>query len=54
MKRTPILTIWSLSLAGTLLFANAMNCIFWMSFACFALCSIYIEKHSERLEREEE
>lgn len=53
MKRTPLLTIWAISLAMTILFANKFNVVFWLSFVAFALCSIYIEKNSKRLEREE-
>lgn len=27
---------------------------FWISFAVFVACSLYIEKHKERLEKEED
>ena len=49
MKRTPILTIWALSLI-----ANPDNVWFWISFFIFSCSSIYIEKHSKRLEHEDE
>lgn len=54
MKRTPILTIWSISLTLVILFANTLNAIFWLSFVAFCITSIYIEKHSKRLEKEED
>ena len=53
MKRTPLLTIWAISLAMTILFANELNVIFWLSFVTFALCQVCIEKNQKRLEREE-
>ena len=53
MKRTPILTIWALSFFVMVLFANSFNGIFWLSFIVFCACSVYIEKHSKRLEEEE-
>ena len=52
MKRTPLLGIWAISFALTVLLANEMNIVFWLSFAVFALCSIYMEKHQKRLKRE--
>lgn len=52
MKRTPLLAIWAISFALTILIANEMNIVFWLSFAVFALCSIYMEKHQKRLKRE--
>ena len=52
MKRTPLLAIWVISFALTILLANEMNIVFWLSFAVFALCSIYMEKHQKRLKRE--
>ena len=54
MKRNSILTIWIVSFIMVLLFANIMNGIFWISFAVFVACSLYIEKHKERLEKEED
>ena len=53
MKKTPLLTLWILSFAATVLFANAMNIIFWLSLIVFCICSVYIEKNSKRLEKEE-
>ena len=53
MKRTPLLTIWAISLAMTILFANELNVIFWLSFVAFALCQVYIEKNKKILEREQ-
>lgn len=53
MKRTPLLTLWALSFATTALFANAMNIIFWLSLIVFCICSVYIEKNSKRLKKEE-
>lgn len=52
MRRTPLLAIWAISFALTILLANEMNIVFWLSFTVFALCSIYMEKHSKRLKRE--
>ena len=52
MKRTPILTIWVLSFAMMILFANIMNIVFWLSFVAFASTSVYIEKHSKRIEKD--
>lgn len=52
MKRTPLLAIWAISFALTILLANEMNIVFWLSFTVFALCSIYMEKHQKRLKRE--
>lgn len=52
MKRTPLLAIWAISFTLTVLLANEMNIVFWLSFAVFALCSIYMEKHQKRLKRE--
>ena len=52
MKRTPLFSIWVISFALTILLANEMNIVFWLSFAVFALCSIYMEKHQKRLKRE--
>lgn len=54
MKRTPILTIWALSLIMVILLANPDNAWFWISFFIFSCSSIYIEKHSKRLEHEDE
>jgi len=54
MKRTPTLAIWILSFIIMVIFAESLNTIFWMSFTVFVIMSIYIEKHSKRLEREEE
>lgn len=54
MKRTPTLTIWIISFIVMAIFAESLNAIFWMSFTVFAIMSIYIEKHSGRLENEEE
>lgn len=54
MKRTPTLTIWILSFIVMVIFCETMNFVFWMSFTSFAIMSIYIEKHSERLMREED
>lgn len=53
MKRTPTLTIWVLSMMVAAIFAESLNVIFWMSFAVFAIMSKYIEKHSDRLEKED-
>lgn len=53
MKRTPALTIWILSFMTTVIFAENLNAIFWMSFTVFAVMSIYIEKHSDRLKKED-
>lgn len=53
MKRTPLLAIWVISFAMTILFANELNVVFWLSFAAFALCQICIEKNRKRLKREE-
>lgn len=53
MKRTPILTIWVLSFVMMVLIANPDNIGFRVTLVVFSLASIYIEKHSERLEREE-
>ena len=52
MKLTPLLAIWAISFALTILLANEMNIVFWLSFAVFALCSIYMQKHQKRLKRE--
>lgn len=52
MRRTPLLAIWSMSFTLTILLANEMNIVFWLSFTVFALCSIYMEKHQKRLKRE--
>lgn len=52
MKRTPTLTIWMISFIMVLIFAESPNVIFWLSFTVFAIMSIYIEKHSKRLEKE--
>ena len=52
MKRTPLFAIWAISFALTVLLANEMNIVFWLSFTVFALCSIYLEKHQKRLKRE--
>lgn len=52
MKRTPTLTIWMISFIMVLMFAESLNVIFWLSFTVFAIMSIYIEKHSKRLEKE--
>lgn len=54
MRRTPTLTIWILSFVVMVVFCETMNCVFWMSFTSFAIMSIYIEKHSKRLIREED
>lgn len=51
MKRTPLLAIWAISFALTILLANEMNIVFWLSFTVFALCSIYMEKHQKRLKK---
>lgn len=54
MKRTPLLSIWAISFLIMVLFANSLNVVFWLSFTAFAACSVYIEKHSKRLEKEED
>ena len=54
MKRTPALVIWIISFVVMILFIESLNAVFWMSFTVFAIMSIYIEKNSKRLEREEE
>lgn len=54
MKRTPVLSIWSISFIITVVFAESLNVVFWMSFAVFAMMSIYIEKNKNRLENESE
>lgn len=54
MKRTPALTIWIISFILVIIFAESLNTVFWMSFTVFAIMSLYIEKHSKRLENEEE
>lgn len=54
MKRTPTLTIWAISFIIMVIFAESLNAVFWVSFAVFAMMSLYIEKHSDRLERERE
>ena len=54
MKRTPILTIWALSLIMVILLANPDNVWFWISFFIFSCSSIYIEKNSKSLEHEDE
>lgn len=54
MKRTPAITIWALSFIMVIIFGESLNAIFWMSFTVFAIMSIYIEKHSKRLENEKE
>ena len=54
MKRIPVFIIWIVSFILLILFAESMNTIFWASFAVFAIISIYIEKNSKILEREED
>lgn len=54
MKRTQTLTLWIFSFIVMVIFCETLNCAFWMSFTSFAIMSIYIEKHSERLIREED
>lgn len=54
MKRTPLLTIWVLSFMVVALIANPDNCVFWIAVIVFSWASIYLEKHSERLENEDE
>lgn len=53
MKRAPTLTIWIISFVAMVLFAESLNIVFWLSFAVFAIMSLYIEKHSKRLEKED-
>lgn len=43
MKRTPILTIWALSLIMVILLANPDNVWFWISFLFFLFFNIYRE-----------
>lgn len=50
MKRTPILTIWALSLIMVILLANPDNVWFWISFFIFSCSSIYIEKYNPQNE----
>lgn len=54
MKRTPLLTIWALSFFVMILLANPDKILFWIAFCVFSLSSAYIEKHSKRLEQENE
>lgn len=54
MKRTPAITVWIISFIVMIIFSESLNIIFFLSFTVFAIMSIYIEKHSERLENEEE
>ena len=54
MKRTPTLSIWAISFIIMVMCAESLNAVFWMSFTVFAIMSLYIEKHSKRLENEEE
>lgn len=54
MKRTPTISIWIISFIVMIIFCETLNFVFWLSFIVFAIISVYIEKHSERLEREEE
>lgn len=54
MKRTPLLTIWVLSFMITALIANPESCVFWIAFIVFSWSSVYLEKHSKRLEQEDE
>lgn len=53
MKKDVVLTLWVLSFVMMVLIANPDNIGFWVTLVVFSLASIYIEKHSERLEREE-
>ena len=53
MKRTPTLTIWIISFIVMVIFAESFNVIFWLSFTVFVIMSLYIEKHSKRLENED-
>lgn len=52
MKATPLFAIWALSLIVMILFANSMNAIFWISFAVFGSCCVYIAKNEKRLTKE--
>lgn len=54
MKRTPAISIWIISFTAMILFCETLNSIFWLSFITFAIMSVYIEKHSKRIENEEE
>lgn len=53
MKKTPLLTLWILSFTLTVLLVESLNVIFWLSLIVFIRCSVYIEKNSKRLEKEE-
>lgn len=52
MKAEVIITIWVISFALSALFVGSLNCVFWLSFAAFSITSVYVEKNSDRIERE--
>ena len=49
MKKEPITVIWVVSFIIAALFVESLNIIFALSFIVFAICSIYIAKHSDIL-----
>lgn len=52
MKAEVIIAIWVISFALSALFVESLNCVFWLSFAVFSITSVYLEKNSDRIERE--
>lgn len=54
MRKTPLATIWILSFIIMVIYADPYEIMFWFSFAVFAWCSLYIEKHNKRLEHDKD
>ncbi len=54
MKKTPLVTIWILSFILMVIYEDPYKIMFWISFAVFAWCSVYIGKHNKRFEHEDE
>lgn len=54
IRRTPLLTIWALSLATLILTANEMNYVFWLALTAFACTNVHVEKYRKPLAKDDE
>lgn len=52
MRVLPLTFIWCISFVTMGFTCLKMEVLFWISLFIFSLCSIYVGKHRERLERE--
>ena len=52
MKTRTIIAVWAISFALSALFVNGLNIVFWLSFAVFCACSLYMANNKERMLRD--